>query len=108
MRQQPYGNKQNSENDGNPMQIEKGKCYLVRSVAGGSVICAKASENTTFPIMKIENGVDLSAKLCKRDVEPLMDFTINLAIAVPHSGNSCDCDNCDGAVTELVEFIERV
>ena len=96
------------ENKYDPMQIEEGACYLVRSVDGGSVLCAKASQDSNFPKMNVACSIDLSAKLCGSDVARLENYTLNLAIAVPYSDDCCNGDNLIKSLIYYVNFIERV
>lgn len=88
----------------------KGKCYLVRSVASGSVLCAEAKQDSDFPKMDVACSIDLSAKLCSSDVARLENLVLNVAITAPYSGDCCNCDNLNkfDAITKLVKFIERV
>ncbi len=101
------------------LQIEEGKCYLVKRVAGGGVLCARAKPDSQFPVMHVSRSINLSSILCQGDGYEMKDHRLNLSFAMEcpeNVENKCSnedaCRCCKSSVSDqikkIVQYIERI
>lgn len=91
------------------MKIKQDAWYLVRSIAGGSVLLAQSNENSTFPKMSVAKSYDLSSWLCGAGTNEGKDYELHLSYAKESKlGENWAWGDISEEDKDSIRFIERI